>query len=88
MGASRFFRYVWRFNALILMIGGLRYKRDLDVKEKVPLLGDVPLLGLLFRSDRQEREDSELILFLQPTIVDSEEGTERQPDPNELKDTL
>ncbi len=72
----------------VLMIGGLRYNRNMDVKEKVPILGDIPLVGLLFRSDRKEREDSELILFLQPTIVDSDEGTERLPDPNELKECL
>lgn len=70
----------------VLMIGGLRFNRDMDVKEKVPILGDIPLLGLLFRSDRKERQDTELVLFLQPTIVDSAEGTERPPDPNELKD--
>lgn len=70
----------------VLMIGGLRFNRDLEVKEKVPLLGDLPLLGLLFRSKRTERQETELILFLQPTIVDSSEGTERPPDPNELKD--
>lgn len=72
----------------VLMIGGLRFNRDMNVKEKVPILGDIPLLGLLFRSERKERQDTELVLFLQPTIVDSSEGTERPPDPNELKDCL
>jgi general secretion pathway protein D len=70
----------------VLMIGGLRYNLDMKVKEKVPLLGDIPLVGLLFQSNRKERQDTELVLFLQPTIVASAEGTERPPDPNELKD--
>ncbi len=70
----------------VLMIGGLRYNLDMKVKEKIPLLGDIPLLGLLFQSNRKERQDTELVLFLQPTIVDSSEGTERPLDPNELKD--
>jgi type II secretory pathway component GspD/PulD (secretin) len=72
----------------VLMIGGLRFNRDMSVKEKVPIIGDIPVLGWLFRSDRKERQDTELVLFLQPTIVDSAEGTERLPDPNEFKDSL
>ena len=70
----------------VLMIGGLRFDSDISVKEQVPILGDIPLLNLLFRSERKERQESELILFLQPTIVDASEGTERSPDPDELKD--
>jgi general secretion pathway protein D len=70
----------------VLMIGGLRFNRDMDVTEKIPILGDLPLVGLIFRSDRTEHQETELVLFLQPTIVDASEGTERTPDPNELKD--
>jgi general secretion pathway protein D len=70
----------------VLLIGGLRFNRDMSVQEKIPLLGDIPLLGMLFRSDRKERQDTELILFLQPTLVDSSAGTEKLPDPNELAD--
>lgn len=62
----------------VLMIGGLRFNREMDVTEKVPILGDIPLLGLLFRSERKERHETELILFLRPTIVESSEGTVRQ----------
>jgi general secretion pathway protein D len=72
----------------ILMIGGLRFNRDMDVTEKVPILGDIPLLGLLFRSDRKERQETELVLFLRPTIVDSAEDTEKLSDLNETKDCL
>jgi len=61
----------------VLMIGGLRFNRDMDVTEKVPILGDIPLLGMLFRSDRKERHETELVLFLRPTIIDSSEVTER-----------
>jgi general secretion pathway protein D len=62
----------------VLMIGGLRFNREMDVTEKVPILGDIPLLGLLFRSERKERQETELVLFLRPTIVEPSEGTERQ----------
>jgi general secretion pathway protein D len=62
----------------VLMIGGLRFKRDMSVIEKIPVLGDIPLVGTLFRSERNELADTELVLFLQPTIVAASEG-EYQP---------
>ncbi len=69
----------------VLMIGGLRFNREMDVTEKVPILGDIPLLGLLFRSERKERQETELVLFLRPTIVESSEGAER---PQERYDSV
>ena len=70
----------------VLMIGGLRFNRDMNVREGVPILRDLPLVGLIFQSNRTEWEDTELVLFLQPTIVDSSEGTEKPADPNEVQD--
>lgn len=65
----------------VLMIGGLRFKRDINVADKIPVLGDLPLIGALFRSNRKELVDTELVLFLQPTIVAASEG-EEQPSQN------
>jgi general secretion pathway protein D len=62
----------------VLMIGGLKFKRDMSIIEKIPVLGDIPLVGTLFRSERNELADTELVLFLQPTIVAASEG-EYQP---------
>ncbi len=62
----------------ILMIGGLKFKRDINVIEKIPVFGDIPLVGALFRSKRNELADTELVLFLQPTIVAASDG-EYQP---------
>lgn len=59
-----------------VVIGGLI--RD-DVKEtqsKVPILGDIPLLGMLFRSTSKRAEKINLIIFLTPHIVKS--GTDLQ----------
>jgi type II secretory pathway component GspD/PulD (secretin) len=58
----------------ILMIGGLKFKRDMNVIEKIPVFGDIPLIGTLFRSERNELADTELVLFLQPTIVAASDG--------------
>ena len=60
-------------NNHVLMIGGLKFKRDINVEEKIPVLGDIPLVGTMFRSSRKELADSELILLLQPTIVSDSE---------------
>lgn len=56
-------------NDHILMIGGLRFKRDVNTVGKVPLLGDIPVLGKAFQSKRTEKTDTELLLFIQPSIA-------------------
>ncbi len=59
----------------VLMIGGLKFTRDINVNEKVPVLSGLPLIGGLFSSRRNELADTELVLLLQPTIV----GTSKSP---------
>ncbi len=39
--------------------------------DKVPLLGDVPILGALFRSRRFQNKETELVVFVTPSVVDS-----------------
>ncbi len=62
-----------------LLIGGLRVKRNISSVDKVPLLGDIPLLGLLFQRKHKEVVDNELILLLQPKIVAPDEPTGELP---------
>jgi type II secretory pathway component GspD/PulD (secretin) len=51
-----------------LVIGGLM-RQDVDVRvTKVPLLGDIPLLGLLFQSRKESLENSELVVYIVPRI--------------------
>lgn len=53
----------------IIVTGGL-VRDDLEeVVKKVPLLGDIPLLGVLFRAKEEKITKRNLLLFLQPTIV-------------------
>jgi len=54
-----------------LVIGGLIQTRDLDVEKKIPLLGDIPWLGQLFRQSDVAEIRSELIIFLAPTVLDA-----------------
>lgn len=52
-----------------IALGGLMRDNTTNGQQKVPGLGDVPLLGRLFRSDTANTEKSNLIIFLQPTIL-------------------
>tara|TARA_E500000081_G_C6120798_1_gene347820 strand:+ start:129 stop:1955 length:1827 start_codon:yes stop_codon:yes gene_type:complete len=53
----------------IIVLGGL-ISDDVQVSErKVPLLGDIPLLGRLFKSTSTSRSKKNLVVFLKPTIV-------------------
>jgi pilus assembly protein CpaC len=52
-----------------LIIGGLLDRRIIKDLAKVPILGDVPILGTLFRSTKFENRESELIFVITPRIV-------------------
>ena len=52
-----------------MVIAGLIRKRDSLSQNKVPLLGDLPLIGSLFRSRNVTTDDSELLVFITPSII-------------------
>ncbi len=54
----------------LIAIGGLLQHLEREVRTKIPLLGDIPLLGELFRSKHTETQDRELTIFLAPHILD------------------
>jgi general secretion pathway protein D len=53
----------------IVVIGGLIQDTVRDGVEKVPLLGDIPLLGALFRYKTRSRTKTNLMVFLRPTVL-------------------
>jgi len=53
-----------------LVLGGLVSDGTTKGYTKVPLLGDIPWIGLLFRVDSKSREQGNLIIFITPTIVE------------------
>ena len=53
----------------ILVIGGLVDQNDQMIEDKVPLLGDIPLAGNLFKSKSRSRDRRNLMVFLRPTII-------------------
>jgi MSHA biogenesis protein MshL len=56
-----------------LVIGGLVREREFEQQRGVPLLGDAPLLGALFRNQQTEKRQTELLIFLTPRILDAPE---------------
>jgi pilus assembly protein CpaC len=52
-----------------LVIGGLLDRRILKDLTKFPLLGDIPILGALFRSTKFRNQESELVFVITPRIV-------------------
>jgi general secretion pathway protein D len=58
-------------NGQIIVLGGLIEDTLSDSVEKVPLLGDLPLLGYLFRYQTKKRGKTNLMVFLRPTVIRS-----------------
>ncbi|MDE2293216.1 MAG: hypothetical protein KGL53_14130, partial [Elusimicrobia bacterium] len=54
-----------------IVIGGLITDTQSDRVDKVPLLGDIPLLGYLFRRTSKTRQRVELLIFVTTKIVPS-----------------
>ncbi len=58
-----------------LVLGGLISENFTLSENKVPLLGDIPLLGYFFRSTSQAKENRNLLVFLKPSILRNKEET-------------
>jgi general secretion pathway protein D len=53
----------------LLILGGLIEDQSDNTASKVPLLGDIPLLGRLFKSSNKSESQSVLMMFIRPTII-------------------
>jgi general secretion pathway protein D len=53
----------------MLVLGGLMNEQTQESESKVPLLGDIPFLGALFRSTTSKVEKRNLMIFIKPTII-------------------
>jgi general secretion pathway protein D len=56
-----------------MVVGGLVGSTDTEVETKVPILGDLPVLGALFRGSRTISRRTNLLIFLTPHIIDDPE---------------
>ena len=59
-------------DGITIIIGGLKKDERYKTVKKIPLIGDVPLLGFFFRSTSDEIKKTELVILLTPHIVSGE----------------
>jgi len=53
-----------------LVLGGIFQSEELTGDEKVPVLGDLPLVGHLFKKQMRSKEKREILIFITPKIID------------------
>lgn len=56
-------------NGETIVVGGFIRKNDSNSIQKVPILGDLPIIGSLFRTTAKTSEDRELLIFITPRII-------------------
>jgi general secretion pathway protein D len=61
----------------IVVLGGLLQDEYSNNQEKVPLLGDIPLFGNLFKTESRGRKKTNLMVFLRPVVVRDGADTEK-----------
>jgi pilus assembly protein CpaC len=66
-------------NGEMLVIAGILNKEDQDLFQKIPWVGDLPLIGRLFKNSETTRNQRELLVFVSPTILPATEGPTAAP---------
>lgn len=65
-------------NGQTVILGGLRQRNTRDAEEKIPFLGEIPGVGILFRNTQIHDDTTEMFIFLTPKIIyDPSEDLER-----------
>jgi general secretion pathway protein D len=59
-----------------VVIGGLIGATDTEVETKIPILGDLPIFGRIFRGKRVSSRKSNMLIFLTPHVIDDESDLE------------
>ena len=59
-------------NGQTAVIGGLTSQVEVESVTGIPVLKDIPILGALFRSSEKHYEDRDLVIFVTPTIVETD----------------
>ena len=68
-----------------ILISGIRLENESKDKTKVPLLGDIPVLDLIFGSTENVTSVRELLIFVQPTVVNNPDDNDRNFNIDELE---
>jgi general secretion pathway protein D len=59
------------------VLGGLMKDSDEETVNKIPILGDIPVLGWLFKSNSHQKEKTNLMVFITPQIIRNEEDNDK-----------
>lgn len=60
-----------------IVIGGLIRDDKTNIEKKIPLVGDLPLIGGLFKFQKERLQKTNLLMFITPYVVSSQEDMER-----------
>lgn len=76
-----------------VVVSGIMRTQDQDVNRKVPLLGDIPLVGEIFKSTERVKSKTELVAFITPFVINNTTETDDLTKPDrerlgELRDLL
>ena len=58
-----------------LLLGGILFQNDSTIERKLPLLGDMPLVGGLFRHSQVNLSNSEMFVFMTPRVIEEPNAT-------------
>ncbi len=59
-------------SGMTMAIGGLLNSEDAKTVEKIPLLGDIPIIGEFFKHTTKTRDNRELVILITPTLVEED----------------
>jgi len=68
-----------------LVIGGVTKGLNIDAIRKVPLFGDIPFLGWLFKQKGTQVDDTELVIFITPSVLKTDSAKAPPPKPEPPK---
>lgn len=67
-------------SGMTMVIGGLLNSDDANTIQKVPLLGNIPILGELFKYHNKSRQKTEIVVLITPRVVSEETPARMSPD--------
>ncbi len=67
------------------VLGGLISKKTSDVKSKIKILGDLPVIGRIFRKTETEVKDTELVLFITAYVIDDHDTLRQVTEEQKMK---
>jgi type II secretory pathway component GspD/PulD (secretin) len=56
-----------------IVLGGLNRKSDVGSTARFPILSDLPIIGQFFKAGNRDRNNSELLIFVTPSVVEDDD---------------